>query len=63
MIKFWEQNDFSRLIDERTRYKNFAKPTCTELILINKPRYFQDSNVFKTGLSDFYLLIVSEFKI
>ena len=63
MIDFCELNDLSSLIDKPTCYKNFDKPTCTELILKNKPSYFQHSNVFETGLSDFDLLIVREFKM
>ena len=36
---------------------------CIDVILTNKPSYFQHSNVFETGLSDFYLLTVTEFKM
>ena len=36
---------------------------CIDLILTNKPSYFQHSNVFETGLSDFHLLTVTEFKM
>ena len=51
------------LIDKPTCYKNFDKPKCIHLILTNKPSYFQHSNVFETGLSDFHLLAVTEFKM
>ena len=34
-----------------------------ELILTKKPNYFQHSNGFETGLSDFHLLTVTEFKM
>ena len=63
MINFCELNDLSSLIDKPTCYKNFDKPKCIDLILTNKPSYFQHSNVFETGLSDFHLLTVTEFKI
>ena len=43
--------------------QNFGKPTCIELMLTNKPSYFQHSNVFGTGLSEFHLLTVTEFRI
>ena len=43
--------------------QNFDKPTCIDLILTNKPSYFQHSNIFETGLSDFHLLTVTEFKL
>ena len=33
------------------------------MILTNGPHYFRDNNVFETGLSDFHLMIATEFKI
>ena len=63
MIDFCELINLSSLIDKPTCYKNFDKPTCIDLILTNKPSYFQHSNVFETGLSDFHLLTVTEFKM
>ena len=32
-------------------------------MLTNKPSNFQHSNVFETGLADFHLLTVTEFKM
>ena len=46
MINFCELNDLSSLFDKPTCYKNFDKPKCIDLILTNKPIYFQHSNVF-----------------
>ena len=63
MIYFWELNDLRSLIDKPTCYKNFDKPTCIDLILTNKPSYFQHSNVFEAGLFNFHLLTVTEFKM
>ena len=63
MINFCELNDLSSLIDKPTCYKNFDKPKCIDLILTNKPSYFQHSNVFETGLSNFHLLTVTKFKM
>ena len=34
-----------------------------DLILINRPGYFQHSNVFEAGFSDFHLLIATQFKM
>ena len=62
MIEFCKLSDLSSLIDKPTCYKNFNKPTCVVLIFTNKPCYFQYSNVFETGLSEFHLLTVTEFK-
>ena len=36
--------------------------TSIDLILTNCPSYFQHSTVFETGLSDFHLLTITEFK-
>ena len=63
MINFCELNDLSSLIDKPTCYKNFDKPKCIDLILTNKPSYFQHSNVFETGLSNLHLSTVTEFKM
>ena len=63
MVDFCKLNDLSSLIEKPTCYKNFDKPTCIDLILTNKLSYFQHSSVFETGLSDFPLLTVAEFKI
>ena len=63
MIDFCEPNYLSGLIDKPTCYKNFNKPKCIELILTKKPSYFQHIHVFEIVLSDFRLLIVTEFKM
>ena len=46
-----------------TCFRNHAKVTCIDLILINPPSLFQHSNAFETGLSDFRLSTVSKFKM
>ena len=63
MKEFCNLNKFKGLINELTYFKNPGKPTCIDLILTNRPAYFQLSTVLETGLSDFHLLIVTEFKI
>ena len=63
MTNFCKLNDLSSLIDKPTCYKNFDRPKCIDLILTNKPSYFQHSNLFETGLSNFHLLTVTEFKM
>ena len=34
--------------------KNPNKPTCIDLIVRSRPKSFQDTVVFETGLSDFH---------
>ena len=62
MINFCDLNGLRNLINVPTCYKNFDNPTSIDLILINHPSYFQRSTVFETGLSDFHLLTITEFK-
>ena len=47
---------------EPTCFKSLENPTCIDLILTNRPKYFQNSNVFETGLSDFLKLIFTVLK-
>ena len=51
------------MIQKPTCYKNPSQPTCIDLILTNRPSYFQHSEVFETNLSDFHLLTVTELKM
>ena len=62
MINFCDLNCLRNLINVPTCYKNFDKLTGIDLILTNRPSYFQRSAVFETGLSDFHLLTITEFK-
>ena len=40
-------------------YKNPEKPSCIDLILINKSHSFKNSGVIETGLSDFHRMTVT----
>ena len=50
------------LINRPTCWKNPSKPTCIDLILTNRPTFFQNTNVIETGLSDFHKMVVSIIK-
>ena len=60
---FSDSYDLESLIKEPTCYKNPNKPSCIDLILINKPRSFQHSSVIETGLSNFHKMTVTVIKI
>ena len=62
MINFCDLNDLGNLVNVPTCYKNFDNLISTDLILTNRLSYFQRSTVFETGLSDFHLLTITEFK-
>ena len=55
---FLEDNSFVNLIKSNTCFK--SKPgSCIDLILTNKPKSFQNSEVMETGVSDRHALILS----
>ena len=43
--------------------KNTKHPTCIDLVLTNKPSYFQTTTVIETGISDFQKLNVTFLKV
>ena len=57
--RFCDALDLVSLIRKLTCYKNPEKPSCIDLILINKPRSFQNSGVIETGISDFHRMTVT----
>ena len=63
MEDFCSLNNLESLISKPTCYTNHENPTCIDLILTNRPGYFQYSNVFPTDISDFHLLIVTQLKM
>ena len=62
VINFCDLNGLRNLINAPTCYKNFDNPISIDLIPTNRPSFFQRSAVFETGLSDFHLLTITEFK-
>ena len=48
------------LIKNPTCFKGPDNPTCIDLILTNRQKYFQNSTIKETGLSDFHKLTVTE---
>ena len=50
------------LIKEPTCFKILENPTCIDLILTNRLKCFQNSNVFETRLSDFHKLTFTVLK-
>ena len=50
------------IINKLTCYKNPEKPFCSDLILTNGPRSFQNSCVIVTGLPDFHKMVTTVMK-
>ena len=42
------------IVKGKTCFKNPKQPTCIDLIITNRPKSFQESEVIETGLSDFH---------
>ena len=64
MEEFCSMNNLESLIKKPICYKNHENPTCiVDLILANRPGYFQHSNFFETDIFDFYLLIATQLRM
>ena len=59
MKSFCQIYNFKNLSQKPTHYKNPTNPTCVDLIITNKPRSFQNSYPFETGLSDFHKMTLT----
>ena len=59
---FTNTYNLKSLVKQKTCSKNPDNPSCIDLILTNSPRSFQDSGVFKTGLSYFHKLTTTVLK-
>ena len=55
MTSFCSLNDLTSLIDQPTYYKNPNKSTCIDLILMNRPNYFQKTMSLKQASLTFIL--------
>ena len=60
---FCETYNIKHLTKDKTFFKNPTKPTCIDLIVTNRPKCFQDTVIFETGLSDFHKMGVTVFKM
>ena len=60
--EFCATYNLKNLITEPRWFKSLENPTCIDLILTNRPKCFQKSNVFEIGLSDFHKLALTVLK-
>ena len=56
------EHDLTNIVKESTCYKNRDNPKCIDLILTNKPRSFQHTTTFDTGVSDYHKMVLTSFK-
>ena len=59
---FFNLCNLTNLINKATCYKNPNNPSCIDLLWTNFPKYFQNSSVIETGLSDFHKMVVTLMK-
>ena len=59
---FSEIYNLKNIIREKTCFKNPNNPSCIDLMIINKPKSFQNSMVIKIGLSDFHKMYITVMK-
>ena len=62
MKTFCQEEKFKNLLEKQTCYKNHTNPSCVYLIIKNKPKSFQNSFTFETGLSNFHKKAVTVLK-
>ena len=62
MRNFCNSYSLHSLIKQPTCFKNPKNPSCIDLILTNKPLFFQSTYVKETGLFDFYRMTVAVLK-
>ena len=62
MSEFCENYNFTNLVKEPTCFKNMNNPSCIDLIITNRKRYFQHTKVIETGISDHHKMTITMFK-
>ena len=60
---FSEIYSCKNLIKNNTCFKNPLKPSCTDLIITNRPKSFQNSVTVETDLSDFHKMTLTVMKV
>ena len=60
--EFLNLYNLKNLVKQSTCFKNPHKPTCIDLILTKCPHSFQNTDTFKTRLSDFHKLTFTVLK-
>ena len=62
LFNFPEKYNAGNIVKDKTCFKNLDNPSCTNLFITNRPRCFQNTTVFSTGLSDFQKMAVTVWK-
>ena len=63
MKNFYQIYGCKNIVKDPTCFENPINPTCIDLIITNRPKSFQESEVIKTGLSDFHKMSLKVMKV
>ena len=63
MKNFCQFYGCKNIVKGKTCFKNPINPTCIDLIITNRPKPFQESEVIETGLSDFHQMSLTVMKV
>ena len=61
MKNFYQIYGCKNIVKDKTCFKN--PPTCIDLMITNRPKSFQNSEVTETGLSDFHKMSLTVTKV
>ena len=62
LVEFMTAYNLKNLIKDPTCYKSVENPTLIDVILTNKPKSFQKSATFTSGISDFHQMVITMLK-
>ena len=62
IVDFCQVYNLENIIKDFTCFKNPSNPSCIDLILTNKPKYFLNTYSIETGLSDFHKMTLAVLK-
>ena len=63
MKNFCQIYGCKNIVKDKACFKNSIHPTCIDLIITNRPKSFQESEVNETGLSDFHKMSLTIMKV
>ena len=63
LVEFLDDRELSNLVNFPTCFMSKENPSTIDLVIINKPKSFQNTIGISTGLSDFHKMILTTMKI
>ena len=63
MKNFCQIYGCKNIVKDKACFKSPINPTCIDLMITNRPKSFQESEVIETGLSDFHKMSLTVMKV